>query len=58
MGFIEHFPSWGFDTTSIHPAGLSSPNLTSTLPLMPVPDVPGLSCSAGASQLLDEFLVP
>jgi hypothetical protein len=29
--FIEHFPSGGFDNTS--------PNITSTLPLMPISDV-------------------
>jgi hypothetical protein len=39
MIFIEHFPSGGFDNTSYPPAGSSSPNITSTLPLMPVLDV-------------------
>jgi hypothetical protein len=38
MIFIEHFPSGGFVTTSYPPAGLSSPSITSTLHLMPVPD--------------------
>jgi hypothetical protein len=33
--FIEHFPSGGFDNTSYPPAGLSSLNITSTLPLNP-----------------------
>jgi hypothetical protein len=33
--FIEHFPSGGFDNTSYPPAGSSSPNITSTLPLNP-----------------------
>jgi hypothetical protein len=37
--FIENFLCGGFDNTLYPPAGLSSPNIFSTLPLMPIRDV-------------------
>jgi hypothetical protein len=54
--FIEHFPSGGFDNTSYPPAGLSSPNITSTPPLMPILSSQlESSWSTGVSQLLDNL---